>query len=51
MAKKKTQPKAEQVERTKRGAAAQANSTKGRARVFKDKTKYNRKGEQGDHDT
>jgi hypothetical protein len=32
-----------QAESAKRGAAGQANSTKGRSRVFKDKTVYDRK--------
>jgi hypothetical protein len=41
--KKKKRPM--QVERAKRGAAAQANATKGRSRVFKDKTIYDRKTE------
>lgn len=42
---KKPGSKTDQVERSKRGAAGQANSTKGRSRVFKDKTKYDRKKE------
>ena len=43
--KKKEVKLPDQVEKVKRGAAAQANSTKGRSRVFKDKTKYDRKKE------
>jgi hypothetical protein len=32
-----------QIELSKRSAAGMASSTKGRARVFRDKTKYDRK--------
>jgi hypothetical protein len=40
-----------QVERAKRGAAAQAHSTRGRKTTFKDQTVYDRKKEKDANDT
>lgn len=43
MKKSEQQKKSQAEEMTRRGAAGMANGTAGRARVFKDKTKYDRR--------
>lgn len=47
---KKTQTQNKQAEMSKRGAAAMANATAGRARVYRDRTKYDR-ARDGKHTT